>query len=88
MKRKRRDAADFGGRSRNFIIPEMRNEMPPAAIMAYLGRYALPKRIFPLLLLAPDFTARHARSALREEVQSVIRQIRALDGDATRQCNA
>jgi len=80
-------------------FPEMRAGLPPAAIMAYLGRYALPKRIFPLILLAPDFTAAHARDiglvtqvtpreALRREVDELIRRILALDPEATRQCKA
>jgi methylglutaconyl-CoA hydratase len=80
-------------------FPEMRKGLPPAAIMAYLGRYALPKRIFPLVLLAPDFTAAHARDiglvtqvagrdALAGEVQALISKILALDPDAARQCKA
>jgi methylglutaconyl-CoA hydratase len=80
-------------------FPEMRKGLPPAAIMAYLGRYALPKRIFPLVLLAPDFTATHARdvglvtqvsapAALRSDVDELIRRILALDGEAARQCKA
>jgi enoyl-CoA hydratase/carnithine racemase len=67
--------------------------------MAYLGRYALPKRIFPLILLAPEFTATHAqdiglvtqvtsREALRGEVDDLVRRILALDPEATRQCKA
>jgi methylglutaconyl-CoA hydratase len=80
-------------------FPEMRAGLPPAAIMAYVGRYALPKRIFPLILLAPDFTAAHARDvglvtevtsreALRREVDELIRRILAMDPEATRQCKA
>jgi len=80
-------------------FPEMRKGLPPAAIMAYLGRYALPKRIFPLILLAPDFSASHARdiglitqvaprASLRAEVDELIRRILALDADAARQCKA
>jgi len=80
-------------------FPEMRKGLPPAAIMAYLGRYALPKRIFPLILLAPDFSASHARdiglitqvaprASLRAEVDELIRRILALDPDAARQCKA
>jgi methylglutaconyl-CoA hydratase len=80
-------------------FPEMRAGLPPAAIMAYLGRYALPKRIFPLILLAPEFTATHARDiglvtqvtareALRREVDELIRRILAMDPEATRQCKA
>jgi enoyl-CoA hydratase/carnithine racemase len=80
-------------------FPEMRKGLPPAAIMAYLGRYALPKRIFPLILLAPDFTATHARDiglvtqvsrrdALRGDVDDLIRRILAMDPDGVRQCKA
>ena len=80
-------------------FPEMRKGLPPAAIMAYLGRYALPKRIFPLILLAPEFTAAHARdiglvtqvcprAALRGEVDELVRRILAMDPDAVRQCKA
>jgi methylglutaconyl-CoA hydratase len=80
-------------------FPEMRAGLPPAAIMAYLGRYAQPKRVFPLILLAPDFTAEHARDIglvtdvvfgeeLRGEVDEIIRRILALDPEATRQCKA
>lgn len=80
-------------------FPEMRKGLPPAAIMAYLGRYALPKRIFPLILLAPDFTATHARDiglvtqvarreALRGDVDDLIGRILAMDPDAVRQCKA
>jgi enoyl-CoA hydratase/carnithine racemase len=80
-------------------FPEMRKGLPPAAIMAYLGRYALPKRIFPLILLAADFTATHARDiglitqvsrreALRGDVDELIRRILAMDPDAVRQCKA
>jgi methylglutaconyl-CoA hydratase len=80
-------------------FPEMRKGLPPAAIMAYLGRYALPKRIFPLILLAPDFTAAHARDiglvtevcprdALRGEVDDLIRRILAMEPEGVRQCKA
>ena len=80
-------------------FPEMRKGLPPAAIMAYLGRYALPKRIFPLVLLAPDFTATYAREIglvthvttranLRAEVDALVEQILALDPEAVRQCKA
>jgi methylglutaconyl-CoA hydratase len=80
-------------------FPEMRKGLPPAAIIAYLGRYALPKRIFPLVLLAPDFTAAHAcaiglvtqvapSGALRGDVDDLVRRILAMDPDAVRQCKA
>jgi enoyl-CoA hydratase/carnithine racemase len=80
-------------------FPEMRKGLPPAAIMAYLGRYALPKRIFPLILLAPEFTAAHAcdiglvtqvsrPGLLRGDVDELVRRILAMDPDAVRQCKA
>lgn len=80
-------------------FPEMRHGLPPAAIMAYLGRYALPKRIFPLILLAPEFSAAHARDvglvtqvarpdALQGDVDQIIQRILAMDGEAVRQCKA
>lgn len=80
-------------------FPEMRHGLPPAAIMAYLGRYALPRRIFPLLLLGQEFTASHAREiglvtqvvsrdALRGEVDGLIARILAMDAEAVRRCKA
>jgi enoyl-CoA hydratase/carnithine racemase len=80
-------------------FPEMRHGLPPAAIMAYLGRYAQPKRIFPLILLAPEFSAAHARDlglitqvarrdALRDEVDEIVQRILAMDAEAVRQCKA
>jgi methylglutaconyl-CoA hydratase len=67
--------------------------------MAYLGRYALPKRIFPLILLAPEFSAAHAQDlglvtqlarpdALRGDVDEIVRRILAMDAEAVRQCKA
>src|SRR5262249_28505691 len=71
----------------------------PAAIMAYLGRYAQPKRIFPLIVLAPEFTATHARdiglitqvaprAELRATVDELIQHVLAMDVDAVRQCKS
>lgn len=36
--------------SASLAFPEMRHGLPPAAIMAYLGDYALPRAAFPLVL--------------------------------------
>jgi methylglutaconyl-CoA hydratase len=80
-------------------FPEMRHGLPPAAIMAYLGRYAQPKRIFPLILLAPEFSAAHARDiglvtqvarrdALGDDVDEIVQRILAMDAEAVRQCKA
>jgi len=80
-------------------FPEMRKGLPPAAIMAYLGRYALPKHVFPLLLFGQDFTPAHARdiglvtqvstrARLREDVDALVGRILALDPEGARQCKA
>jgi methylglutaconyl-CoA hydratase len=80
-------------------FPEMRKGLPPAAIMAYLGRYALPKRVFPLILFAQDFTAAQARdlglvtqlstrASLKEDVDGIVKRILALDPEGARQCKA
>ncbi len=42
-------------------FPEMRAGLPPAAIMAYLGQYALPRHAFPLVLFGETFSPAHAR---------------------------
>ena len=44
-------------------FPEMRKGLPPAAIMAYLGNYGLPKAVFPLVLLGREFTPEQALAA-------------------------
>ena len=80
-------------------FPEMRKGLPPAAIMAYVGRHALPKQVFPLILLASDFTASHAREiglvttvcspeTLAASTEALIAQILAMDPDGARQCKA
>jgi methylglutaconyl-CoA hydratase len=80
-------------------FPEMRKGLPPAAIMAYLGRYALPKRVFPLVLFAQDFTAAQARdiglvtqlstrASLKADVDALVKRILAMDPEGVRQCKA
>lgn len=80
-------------------FPEMRKGLPPAAIMAYLGRYALPKRILPLILFAQDFSAAQAREiglvthvstreSLKGDVDAVVKRILAMDPEGARQCKA
>ncbi|BDU21141.1 enoyl-CoA hydratase/isomerase family protein [Dyella sp. GSA-30] len=80
-------------------FPEMRKGLPPAAIMAYLGQYALPKHIFPLILLADDFTPARAleiglittvcpRDTLRAQADRLVERILAMDPEGTRQCKA
>ena len=80
-------------------FPEMRKGLPPAAIMAYLGRYTLPKRIFPLILFGQDFTAAQARemglvtqlstrASLKADADTLVMKILAMDAEGTRQCKA
>ena len=80
-------------------FPEMRKGLPPAAIMAYLTRYALPKQLFPLVLFAQEFTAKQAqelglvtqtsaRASLKSDVDKVIARILAMDAEGARQCKA
>jgi methylglutaconyl-CoA hydratase len=80
-------------------FPEMRKGLPPAAIMAYLGRYALPKQVFPLVLFAQDFTPAHARdiglvtqvstrATLRADADALAARILAMDAEGARQCKA
>jgi methylglutaconyl-CoA hydratase len=80
-------------------FPEMKKGLPPAAIMAYLSRYALPKRLFPLVLFASEFTAAQARdlglvtqicskATLSADVDAVVARILAIDPESARQCKA
>jgi len=85
--------------SAKLSFPEMRKGLPPAAIMAYLSRYALPKRLFPLVLFASEFTAAQAselglvtqlstKASLKADVDAVIARILAMDAEGARQCKA
>ena len=78
-------------------FPEMRMGLPPAAIMAYLGEYALPRHVFPLVLFGDPFTARHAKEIglvsdvvagadLDAAVEALITRIVAIDGASARAC--
>jgi methylglutaconyl-CoA hydratase len=80
-------------------FPEMRKGLPPAAIMAYLGQYGLPKRVFPMVLLARDFTPAQALEAglisgvcapdeLAVATDDLVDAILAMDPDGVRQCKA
>ncbi len=78
-------------------FPEMRKGLPPAAIMAYLGHYALPKAAFPLVLFGRDFTPHVALGAglitqicapdsLHGDADALALEILALDPDGARHC--
>lgn len=80
-------------------FPEMRKGLPPAAIMAYLNRYALPKTTFPLVLFGDRFTPAQALAAglasevcapdaLAARAAALVDSILALDADGARNCKA
>ena len=78
-------------------FPEMRFGLAPAAIMAYLGEYALPRFAFPLVLFGDPLAPRQAReiglishvsaaSTLASDVDALIERILRLDPNAARNC--
>jgi methylglutaconyl-CoA hydratase len=78
-------------------FPEMRAGLPPAAIMAYLGEYALPRHAFPLVLFGEEFTPEHARSVglvndvvapekLDGAIDALVARLRSLDPASARAC--
>jgi methylglutaconyl-CoA hydratase len=80
-------------------FPEMKAGLPPAAIMAYLGRYALPKRVFPMVLFGDPMTPAVALDAglitqiaepdtLSLAADTLIERILALDETGARDCKA
>lgn len=85
--------------SARLMFPEMRAGLPPAAIMAYLGRYALPKTLFPMVLFGDAVTPEAALqaglvtrvcepSALRDDAEALAARILALDETGARECKA
>jgi methylglutaconyl-CoA hydratase len=78
-------------------FPEMRKGLPPAAIMAYLGRYTLPKPVFPMVLFGDTFppetalqlgliTQVCAPDRLAADVDALVARIGNLDETGARQC--
>jgi methylglutaconyl-CoA hydratase len=79
-------------------FPEMRAGLAPAAILAYLGEYALPRHAFPLVLFGEPIPPRRAREiglisdvfadagALRAAADELTARILRLDPVATRRC--
>jgi methylglutaconyl-CoA hydratase len=78
-------------------FPEMRSGLPPAAIMAYLSEYALPRFAFPLVLLGDPITPQDAlriglisqvcsSDGLTSEADGLVERILRLDPTATRSC--
>ena len=78
-------------------FPEMHFGLAPAAIMAYLGEYALPRFAFPLVLFGDPITPHEAQQiglishvsradGLAADVDALITRILRLDANAARAC--
>ena len=78
-------------------FPEMRNGLAPAAIMAYLGEYALPRFAFPLVLFGDPIAPQYAlqiglisqvcpAKRLAAAADALVERILRLDPAATRRC--
>jgi methylglutaconyl-CoA hydratase len=78
-------------------FPEMHFGLAPAAIMAYLGEYALPRFAFPLVLFGDPISPKQAQQiglishvspagALSSDVDAIIERILKLDPNAARNC--
>jgi methylglutaconyl-CoA hydratase len=78
-------------------FPEMRSGLPPVAIMAYLGEYALPRFAFPLVLFGDSIDPQQAKQIglisqvcqpdrLIEEADALVKRILELDPIAARRC--
>jgi enoyl-CoA hydratase/carnithine racemase len=78
-------------------FPEMKFGLAPAAIMAYLGEYALPRFAFPLVLFGDPIAPPEAReiglishvspiSTLASDVDDLIERILHLNPNAARNC--
>lgn len=78
-------------------FPEMKMGLAPAAIMAYLGEYALPREAFPLVLFGDPIApldavriglinAAVAPGELRANVDALVARVLALDPAAARNC--
>ena len=78
-------------------FPEMRFGLAPAAIMAYLGEYALPRFAFPLVLFGDPIAPQHAvqiglisqvcaAGRLQADADALVERILKLDPNAARSC--
>ncbi len=66
-------------------FPEMKHGLPPAAIMAYLGDFALPRHAFPLVLFGdPIAPARAVEIGLVSQVCAPDRLVQEADALAAR----
>jgi enoyl-CoA hydratase/carnithine racemase len=78
-------------------FPEMRAGLPPAAIMAYLGEYALPRFAFPLVLFGDPIEPQRAveiglisqvgpLDRLAADADALVARILQMDASAARRC--
>jgi methylglutaconyl-CoA hydratase len=78
-------------------FPEIRSGLPPSAIMAYLGEYALPRFAFPLILFGDPIDPEQAKQIglisqvcqqdrLAGEADALVKRILELDPTAARRC--
>jgi methylglutaconyl-CoA hydratase len=78
-------------------FPEMRSGLAPAAIMAYLGEYILPRWAFPLVLFGDPIDPQRAlqiglisqvcpAERLAAEADALVQRILSLDPAAARRC--
>jgi methylglutaconyl-CoA hydratase len=78
-------------------FPEMKHGLPPAAIMAYLGDFALPRHAFPMVLFGDPIMPERAveiglisqvvpAAALTREADALAARVLALKPDAARRC--
>jgi methylglutaconyl-CoA hydratase len=81
----------------SLAFPEMRSGLAPAAIMAYLGEYALPRFAFPMVLLGDPISPHRALQIglisqicapeqLVGEANALAARILRLDPAAARRC--
>ncbi len=78
-------------------FPEMRSGLAPAAIMAYLGEYALPRFAFPLVLFGDPIEPQRGlqmglisqvcpADRLAHDADALVERILRLDAGAARRC--
>ena len=83
----------------SLAFPEMRSGLAPAAIMSYLGEYALPRFAFPLVLFGEPIDPHRAQQIglisqvcpadrLSAEADALVERILRLDASAVRRCKS
>ena len=83
----------------SLAFPEMRSGLAPAAIMSYLGEYALPRFAFPLVLFGDPIDPHRAQQIglishvcpadrLSAEAEALVEGILRLDPSAVRRCKS